>query len=92
MDGVTEWPVYEGRMVRIIAEPEKGYRLKEWTEAEGFVIPEEKIPNTLEFAMPANDVSVTAVFEEGEDLYTVSISQTEGGTIEASVYGQLAFR
>lgn len=88
LDGVTEWPVYEGRMVRIIAEPEKGYRLKEWTEAEGFVIPEEKIPNTLEFAMPANDVSVTAVFEEGEDLYTVSISQTEGGTIEASVDGQ----
>ena len=51
--------------MRIIAEPEKGYRLKEWTEAEGFVIPEEKIPNTLEFAMPANDVSVTLFSRKG---------------------------
>lgn len=94
-DGQTEWPVYKGRDVKITAEAKSGYRLKEWTDAQGFTLPADKTTNPLEFKMPGNDVGVKAVFEAIPVVYskivfeqisncTVSVT-TDDGPVTSNV-------
>lgn len=55
----------EGTVVNLVAEPEAGYRFIKWTGTTGLFDDEYEEETT--FIMPAEDVTVTASFEEEED-------------------------
>ena len=76
-----------GRTVTLTLTPDEGYIVETVTVMNG----EEEVETTkvnsktYTFKMPANDVTVTAAFVEGEEsAYTVSINDVTGGTITAT--------
>ena len=79
----------EGESVTITANaPETGKQFKEWTGVDGLTFTEgSKSSSTAKFTMPANDVSVTATYEEipasPTELFTVTFVDGQGNTLKS---------
>ena len=80
-EGATNGRALAGTTVRLLAEPEPGWRLRSltWTQQSS----QTDITDSKEFVMPARAVTVKAVFELIE--YEIGISAPDGGVLTAQV-------
>lgn len=74
----------EGEIVTLTATPSVGYRFKEWEVVDGDVEIDNVKSASTTFEMPAEAVSVKAVFEAlAEDETSVTVTAGKGGKAEA---------
>ena len=88
-NGTGSGSYVEGESVTITANaPETGKQFKEWTGTDGLTFTKgSKSSSTAKFTMPANDVSVTATYEEipasPTELFTVTFVDGQGNTLKS---------
>ncbi len=75
-----------GDTITLTANQVEGYRFVRWTSDNGGTF-EDSTSNETEFTMPAGNVTIMAEYELGEEYYTLTVSSTEGGTVDTSVNG-----
>jgi len=77
-----EGEYYFGEEVDIIAEAEEGWEFVEWTGDTGYVDDPEAAEATV--TMPADDVELTANFEQATYILTINADPEEGGIVEGA--------
>ena len=65
--------------VNLVATPSSGYRFTGWTSSNGDVAFADPSSASTTFTMPADDVTVTANFEQ---YYTITVNASAGGTVD----------
>jgi hypothetical protein len=74
----------EGTTVSLSATPSEGYNFKEWNVKSGSVSISDKFSASATFKMPAEAVSIEAVFEMMDGFYKITVTSTTGGIANAS--------
>ena len=63
-----------------------GYRFVRWTSDNGGVF-EDSTSKVTRFTMPAGNVNVLAEYELGEEAYSLTVTASDGGSVDTSVNG-----
>lgn len=87
-ESVTETEA--GRIVTITATPAAGYSFEKWSTTTEGVAFDSATEAVTTFSMPAGEATIEAIFSVDETLYTISFTDSTGGTASATVNGETA--